>query len=398
MNKNLKLGLFGYGCVGQGLHDVLNSSKGFRADISRFCVKDKSKKRRLPMRHFTFEKDDILNDPDINLIVELIDDAEEAFSIVTTAMKKGKKVVTANKKMVAEHLKELVQLQEETKTSFLYEASTCGSIPIIRNLEEYYDNELLYSVRGIFNGSSNFILSKMYNEGKSYENVLSEAQSLGYAETDPGLDVDGIDAKYKLIIITLHAYGLFIEPSEVFNYGISNISEYDIRYAKEKGYKIKLVPFVGKLNETTITFYVLPRFISSGKYLYNVDYEYNGVISEAAFSDKQFFYGKGAGGHPTGSAVLSDISACTYNYKYEYKKKNQNTVKHHSTNIPLEIYLRFHNKADLAKFHFQSVSEKYSGKDFNYVIGIINLNDLIKIQDELKKMNIFIVNTGRKFN
>lgn len=398
MKDKLKLGLFGYGIVGQGLHDVLNSNNGFRAEIAKICVKDKSKKRRLPMDYFTFDKNDLLNDPAINLIVELIDDADEAFSIVTEAMKKGKDVVTANKKMVAENLQELVKLQEETQTSFLYEASTCGSIPIIRNLEEYYDNELLYSVRGIFNGSSNFILSKMFNDGKDYADVLKEAQELGFAETDPSLDVDGIDAKYKLVIITLHAYGLFIDPDSVFTFGISKISNHDIRYAREKGFKIKLVPTVTKLNETDIGMYVLPRFISSGKYLYNVDYEYNGVVAEAAFSDKQFFYGKGAGGHPTGSAVLSDISACTYAYKYEYKKKNQHSVRRYSTDMLVEIYLRYYQKYDIEDIKFQSVSEYYYGNNHNYLIGVINLKDLIGIQDKLKTRDIFIVNTGRKFN
>jgi len=398
MKDKLKLGLFGYGIVGQGLHDVLNSNNGLRAEIAKICVKDKSKKRRISMDYFTYDKNDLLNDPEINLIVELIDDADEAYYIVTTAMKNGKDVVTANKKMVAEHLQELVELQEETQTSFLYEASTCGSIPIIRNLEEYYDNELLYSVRGIFNGSSNFILSKMFNDGKEYAEVLKEAQELGFAETDPSLDVDGIDAKYKLVIITLHAYGLFIDPDSVFTFGISKISKSDIKYAREKGFKIKLVPTVTKLNDTDIGMFVLPRFISSGKYLYNVDYEYNGVVAEAAFSDKQFFYGKGAGGHPTGSAVLSDISACTDNYKYEYKKKNQHSVRRYSTNMLVEIYLRYYQKYDIEDIKFQSVSEYYYGNNHNYLIGVINLKDLISIKDKLKNRDIFIVNTGRKFD
>ena len=140
--EKLRIGLFGYGCVGQGLHDVLNSSKGFKADIVKICVKDRTKKRRIPMSNFTFDKNDILNDPSINLVVELIDDADEAFNIVTTAMKSGKNVVTANKMMVAKHFKELVDMQGKYKVSLLYEASAGASIPIIRNLEEYYDNEL----------------------------------------------------------------------------------------------------------------------------------------------------------------------------------------------------------------------------------------------------------------
>ncbi len=162
VQNNLKIGLFGYGCVGQGLHDILNSSTGFKADIVKIAVKDKTKKRRIPMSNFTYNKEDILGDEDINLIVELIDDADEAYEIVVDAMNRGKNVVTANKKMLAEHLEELVKIQEENNVSLLYEASSCASIPIIRNLEEYYDNEMLHSVRGIFNGSTNYILSQMY--------------------------------------------------------------------------------------------------------------------------------------------------------------------------------------------------------------------------------------------
>jgi homoserine dehydrogenase len=394
--EKLKIGLFGYGCVGQGLHDVLNSSKGFKADIVRICVKDHTKKRRIPMSNFTFDKNDILNDPSINLVVELIDDADEAFNIVTTAMKSGKNVVTANKLMVARHFKELVDMQGKYKVSLLYEASAGASIPIIRNLEEYYDNELLYSLRGILNGTTNYILTKMHNDGVPYSQALKEAQEKGFAESNPALDVEGLDAKYKLCIITGHAYGLFLVPEEVFHYGISTISKFDIQYAKEKGYKIKLVPYVGKTNENTITSFVLPRFISSDKYLYNVDNEYNGVITEAAFADKQFFCGKGAGGHATGSAVLSDISANSYGYKYEYKKYQQGTVSNYTRNFKLEIYLRYKDESDKELFGFEEVTEYFSSRLYKYVIGIVNLERLYALREQLAGLDVFIVNTGRR--
>lgn len=395
--EKLRIGLFGYGCVGQGLHDVLNSSSGIKADIVKICVKDPNKRRRIPMSNFTFDKNDILNDPSINLVVELINDADEAFNIVTTAMKKGKNVVSANKVMVAKHFSELVGLQKKHNVSMLYEASAGASIPIIRNLEEYYDNELLHSLRGILNGTTNYILTKMHNGGIDYSVALEEAKNLGFAESDPTLDVEGWDAKYKLCIITGHAYGLFLEPEDVFHYGINKISTFDIRYAKEKGLKIKLVPFVGKTSEDTITSFVLPRFISSDKYLYNVDNEYNGVITEAAFADKQFFSGKGAGGHATGSAVLSDISANSYGYRYEYKKYQQGTVSNYTRNFMLEIYLRYKNESDRKLFGLRKVSEFYKSKTHKYVIGIVNLDTLYKIRTHLKSMDVFIVNTGRKF-
>jgi homoserine dehydrogenase len=394
--EKLKIGLFGYGCVGQGLHDVLNSSKGFKADIVRICVKDPTKKRRIPMSNFTFDKNDILNDTSINLVVELIDDADEAFNIVSTAMKSGKNVVTANKVMVANHFKELYELQEKYKVSLLYEASAGASIPIIRNLEEYYDNELLHSLRGILNGTTNYILTKMHNDGLPYSKALKEAQEKGFAESDPTLDVEGWDAKFKLCIITGHAYGLFLEPELVFHYGISTISEFDIQYAKEKGLKIKLVPYVGKTNESTITSFVLPRFISPNKYLYNVDNEYNGVIAEALFADKQFFCGKGAGGHATGSAVLSDISANSYGYRYEYKKYQQGTVSNYTRNHKLEIYLRYKNEKDKELFGFEDVSEYFSSRSYKYVIGVVNLERLYAMREQLAGLDVFIVNTGRR--
>jgi homoserine dehydrogenase len=394
--EKLRIGLFGYGCVGQGLHDVLNSSSGFKADIVRICVKDRTKKRRIPMSNFTFNKYDILNDESINLVVELIDDADEAFNIVKQAMINGKNVVTANKRMIANHFKELLELQTKFKVSLLYEASAGASIPIIRNLEEYYDNELLYSLRGILNGSTNYILTKMYNESIPYAQALNEAIAQGFAESDPSLDVEGIDAKFKLCIITGHAYGLFLEPELVFHYGIKTISKFDIQYAKEKGFKIKLVPYVGKTNTNTITSFVLPRFISSDKYLFNVDNEYNGVITEAAFADKQFFCGKGAGGHATGSAVLSDISANSYGYKYEYKKFQQGTVTNYTRDYRLEVYLRYKNEKDRELFGFEEVSEYFSGRMYNYVIGIVNLKRLYEIREQLPDLDIFIVNTGRK--
>jgi homoserine dehydrogenase len=396
--EKLRIGLFGYGCVGQGLHDVLNSSKGFKADIVKICVKDHKKKRRIPLENFTFDKNEILNDPSINLIVELIDDADEAFKIVSTAMRNGKNVVTANKMMVAKHFSELVKMQSDCNVSLLYEASAGASIPIIRNLEEYYDNELLYSLRGILNGTTNYILTKMHNEGLPYADALKQAQEKGFAESDPTLDVEGMDAKYKLCIITGHAYGLFLEPEQVFHYGINKITKFDIQYAKEKGYKIKLVPFVGKTNENTITSFVLPRFISADKYLYNVDNEYNGVITEAAFADKQFFSGKGAGGHATGSAVLSDISANSYGYRYEYKKYQQGTVSNYTRDYKLEIYLRYNDERDKELFEFEEVSEYFSGREYKYAIGVVNLNRLYAIREQLRHMNVFIVNTGRKIN
>ncbi|NQV75388.1 MAG: homoserine dehydrogenase, partial [Bacteroidetes bacterium] len=204
MSKRLTIGLFGFGVVGQGLHDII-STKELNIEIRKIAIKNPDKVRSLPETLFTTNANIILNDPEINTIIELINDADAAYEIVTRALKSGKNVVSANKKMIAEHLDELVKLQQKYGTSLLYEGSVCGSIPIIRNLEEYYDNELLHSISGIFNGSSNFILSKIANEGLEYSEALKQAQDLGFAEKNPILDVGGYDPKYKLIIAAAHA-------------------------------------------------------------------------------------------------------------------------------------------------------------------------------------------------
>lgn len=396
MATKLKLGIFGFGCVGQGLHQVLSKSSGFKTDIVKICVKDRAKKRSLDASLFTFDKYEILNNPEINVVVELIDDAEEAYHIVKYALQQGKHVVTANKKLLANHLYELTELQQKHNVSLLYEASACGSIPIIRTLEEYYDNELLYSVSGIFNGTSNFILTKTIFENLSYADALKKAQDLGFAETDPTNDVEGYDAKFKSVILAAHAFGLFAKQEEVFNIGINTIAVNDIRYAKEKGKKIKLVPTIKKLDENNVAAFVVPQLINNENYLFNVENEYNGVIVEGAFSDKQFLFGKGAGGNPTGSAVLSDISALSYGYRYEYKKFKQNKDIKLNNNILIDIYLRYNTADDLNKIKFESINEKYSSGNYNYVIGRINLKQLIANRDYIQKENLFFASVGEE--
>jgi len=195
--EKLKIGLFGFGCVGQGLYHVLNNSTGFKASLECIVVKDKNKPRPLASELISYNKWDVLDNEDISVVVELIDDAEEAFEIVSEAMRRGKHVVTANKKMLALHLNELYALQNKFKVSLLYEAAACGSIPIIRTLEEYFDNEDLKRVTGIFNGTTNFILTQTINERISYPDALLLSQEKGFAESDPTNDVEGYDPKYN---------------------------------------------------------------------------------------------------------------------------------------------------------------------------------------------------------
>ena len=390
MNRGvLNIGLFGFGTVGRGLYDVLEETKLKEAHIKRVCVRDISKDRGVKAA-FTDNPDEIFNDPDINLVVELIDDAEASYSIVKRALEAGIPVVTGNKKMLAYHLEELIEIQREKQVPLLYDASACGSIPVIRNLEEYYDNDLLVSVKGILNGSSNFILSKIFNENMSYPAALRLAQDLGFAESDPSLDIDGFDSLFKLIIITMHAFGRYVSPDDIFVYGISNMNDDDIRFATEKKRRIKLVAHVEKLDNGKMIMSVMPQLISRDKYIYSVEDEFNGVVIKGKFYYKQFMFGRGAGGYPTGSAVLSDIMACFYNYKYEYKKLNAEVVPEYTDDFTFRIYLRYSNEEDLALFNFLKVRENYTSESSNYVVGDVRLSDLYAIKDEIRKRNLFV--------
>ena len=398
MEKKLNIGLFGFGCVGQGLYHVLNNSKGFTSNITKIAVKDKTKQRSLANELFTFDKYEILDNPEINLVVELIDDATEAFEIVKYAIQKGKHVVTANKKMVATHLQELVELQNKYNVSLLYEASSCGSIPIIRTLEEYFDNEQLAKVSGIFNGTTNYILTKTIAEKQSYATALKQAQEQGFAETDPTNDVEGYDAKYKAIIIALHGFGVFAKPEEVLNVGITTLHENDINYASEKEYKLKLVPTIKQVSENEISLFVLPKLINQNNPLFFVDNEFNGVIVEGEFSGEQFLKGRGAGGNPTGAAVLSDISALSYDYKYGFKKLHQRKKNTVNNNVIIKAYIRFNKLEDIEKLQPKQVFEHYSSQDYNYVVALVNIKTLLEQKDYILQNNIFIASVGEEIS
>lgn len=377
MNKKLVIGLFGYGCVGKGLYQIIKQTPTFNATIKSICVKDKNKSRDLPSTCFTYNKLDILNDPEINVVVELIDNADDAFEIVVAAIKSNKAVVTANKKMLALHFQELLSLSKQYNVPLLYEASVGGSIPIIRSLEEYYNNDSVSHIEGILNGTTNYILTKVISENKTYIDALTEAQELGFAESNPDNDVLAFDPKYKLTILLAHAFGLIINSDEIFNYGITQLSKSDINFAKNRNLKIKLVAGASLINNEIVA-HVLPSFVDANNSLYSVNNEFNAIELSATYSDKQLLKGKGAGSLPTAAAVLSDISALGYNYQYELNKVKANDSLSLNNNFYLTVYLRFKDDGIFDVLKFESVAEEYSSKTYKYIIGKVKISDLIK--------------------
>jgi homoserine dehydrogenase len=375
MSKKITLGLFGFGCVGQGLYHVLHETNGLKAEIKKIVVKNRDKQRSIDNQFFFFDRNEIILDPEIDVVVELIDDASAAFEILKLALQNGKHVVTANKKMIAENLEEIYNLQVQHNRSVLYEGAVCGSIPILRNLEEYYDNDLIKSIEGIFNGSTNYILTKIFEEKVSYENALIQAQKLGFAESDPSLDVQAYDPAFKLAITLAHAFGVFIKPENIIRLGIDTLSSLDLIFAKEKGYTIKLVARACKHGEAVYGI-VAPQFVTSDNVLASVRHEFNAVSVEGAFSEKQLFVGKGAGSRPTASAVLSDISALSYGYRYEYKKKVQQPSSGFSNEASLEVFVRFNHGEKISFHDFEEFQSGYAAGGQHYMLGKASLRQI----------------------
>lgn len=390
-NKQINIGLFGFGTVGKGLYDVLKKIQPENVSIVKVCVRNVAKhSAEAPELEFTSNADDIFNDSRINFIVELIDDAEAAYGIVKRALQAKIPVVSGNKKMLARHIQEMIQLQRDNDTALLYDASACGSIPVIRNLEEYYDNDLLISVKGILNGSSNFILSKIFNEGMNYAEALKLAQDLGFAESDPTLDIGGWDSLFKLIIITIHAFGVYVEPEQIFTFGIGNMNEHDIQFAHEKRRRVKLVGWAEKVDEDKLVLSVMPHLLSKQKYIYSVEDEFNGVVIKGLFYYKQFMFGQGAGGFPTGSAVLSDITAQLYDYRYQYKKLQSPHQLHFTNDYKVRIYYRYDSPAALNLLEFSTIHESYYSDTYKYVVGDIELSQLQAQAQSLRESNVFV--------
>ena len=375
-HKPLTIGLFGFGVVGDGLYKVLQQTPSRNARIKKVCIKHYWKKRTAPENLFTTDKNDLLGDRDINVIVEVIDDAVAAFDIVKTALVNGKHVISANKKMIAENLQVLLELQTATGRSFLYEAAACASIPVIRNLEEYYDNDLLHSLKAIVNGSTNYILTKIAEQGLDFREALLQAQQAGFAETDPRLDTEGYDAVNKWSFLLTHAYGILTSPQSMLFNGIQNIDRRDIETAHERKQEVKLVAQALKLKNGKVAAFVLPQFVKTDDHLSFVKNEYNGIVIESSFADKQFFYGKGAGSFPTASAILSDLAALRYEYRYEYKKLYHHKPQQLADEFFLRAYVSYIHEQAIDKNSFEWIDEWHVGDDRKYVIGVISFNQL----------------------
>ena len=317
------IGMFGLGCVGQGVMELIGGFQDVESAnfLNSIVVKHEYKSRKSGYGIIGTSVIHATHNKDINTIVEAINDDKQAFRIAQLSKNQNKHFISANKKMIAENLNQIVEWNKSSQLSFLYEAAVAGSIPIIRNLDLYFENKDTQSIKGIINGTSNYILSQMFKHNCLYNDALKKAQELGFAETDPKADVGGYDAKYKSVILALHAFGCIVDPVKVLNLGIQNISVTDIAFAQSRKLSIKQVASIERTN-LGLSVTVLPQLIANDSELAKTDDEDNLIIVNNNQTNF-YFKGAGAGGIATGTAILSDLKASRDNYKYIYNINNE---------------------------------------------------------------------------
>ena len=317
----VEIAVMGYGTVGSGVVDVLlnhGDSIAGRAK-EQIDIKYILDLREFPdspfADRFTKSFDAIVNDPEVRIVVEVMGGLHPAFDYVKRCLESGKSVVTSNKELVAAKGAELLKIAQKNNLNFLFEASVGGGIPIIRPISQCLAANEVVEIAGILNGTTNFILTKMIHEQMGFQETLSLAQELGYAERNPAADVEGLDACRKICILGSLAYGRHIYPEQVHTEGISNISLADVEYASSWGGVVKLIGMVKKVESGNVFVIVCPMFLPRESQLANVDDVFNGIMVRGDSTGDVVFYGKGAGKFPTASAVVADVIDCVKHFK-----------------------------------------------------------------------------------
>lgn len=308
----IKIAVLGYGTVGSGVVEVINTNN---AVINERIGEALEVKYVLDLREFpgtpvekliTHNFEDIVNDEEVKIVVEVMGGIEPAYTFVKKSLLAGKSVATSNKALVAKHGAELLAIAKEKNINFLYEASVGGGIPIIRPLASSLTGDVIEEITGILNGTTNYMMTKMYNENADYDAVLKEAQAMGYAERDPSADVEGHDACRKIAILASIISGKQVDFEDIYTEGITEVSLEDIQYAKAMGMKIKLLASCKRSGEKLCAI-VAPHLVSKSHPLYNIEDVFNAIFVKGNMLGDSMFYGSGAGKLPTASAVVGDI-------------------------------------------------------------------------------------------
>ena len=336
----MKIGLLGHGTVGSGVRKIVdekNTNEISQLEISKILVRYE---KDITDERMTVDIHDIVEDPDIDVVVECIGGDEPAFSYVKAALCNGKHVVTSNKKMLVNHLEELLETARTRGVSLKYEAACGGGIPWMSNLDRTKRIDDIDSFRGIFNGTTNYILSKMSDEGSEFAVALKEAQDCGYAEFDPSDDIDGMDTAYKVVLSSCKGFGVLANIQDIDIYGIRHISAKDIAYACKHGYVCKLIGS-GVKSDSGVSGTVIPTFIPKQNIFATIPANFNAIESDSKTLGKMTYVGQGAGSYPTAHAVVQDLI---------------DLVLHQDTEVSSGVGVHVDNKNRLSSFYVRSVN------------------------------------------
>lgn len=413
MKNNISIGLLGLGVVGSGVIKIIENNQeelthqlGCGVDVKRVLVRDLDKARDVEVdrTYLTTNPNDVLHNPEIDVVVEVMGGIDEARNYILEAFATKKHVVTANKDLIALHGPELQEVAIRNQCDFFYEASVAGGIPILRGLADGLVSDRIHQVMGIVNGTTNYILTKMNEEGMTYENALKEAQELGFAEADPTADVEGLDAARKMAILGRLAFSTDVDLDDVEVNGITNLPLVDLQYGQKLGYTMKLIGFANCYDHH-VELSVEPTFISKQHPLAAVKNEYNAVYVNGEAVGETMFYGPGAGSLPTATAIMSDVVAVIKNMrlgvngnrfiKPRFKKELTPADKRYG-----QYYLRLDVKDEVGAF--ATISDLFNQLDISFqrilqipsskyelaeVILVTHRTTLAKFHEAMEKLN-----------
>lgn len=403
----MKIAVLGYGVVGSGVVELIHKSP---ESIAKKAAMPIEIKYILDIRDFDdspyaklFTKDFevILNDPEIEVVVEVIGGTKPAYDFVKKSLLSGKSVVTSNKELVATHGDELLSIAKDRNLNFLFEASVGGGIPIIRPLNQCLAANDIQSISGILNGTTNYILTKMIKDGLSFDIALKNAQQLGYAEANPSADVDGVDTCRKISILASLAYGKHVDPNKVYTEGITKLTLEDVDFADKLGYAIKLLGIIKKQDDGNLFIMVSPFLVSKELPISSVDDVYNAILVEGDAVGLSLFYGRGAGKLPTASAVVADVIDCAKHInarKYLYWESSEGEFINDYKDMPCRRFIRISNSAcaleNIKKIF--DVEDTFETKDeISVIIGKISEK---MFNEKIDKYNGNVISNIRVFD
>ncbi|MBO1004680.1 homoserine dehydrogenase [Pseudogracilibacillus auburnensis] len=412
MEKDVSIGLLGLGVVGSGVikivedhQEELQHQLGRGVKVEKVLVRDIEKARQIEIDHrlLTTNCEDVLANPDIDVVVEVMGGVENARKYILEALQAKKHVVTANKDLIALHGPELEETARQNGCDLFYEASVGGGIPLLRGLSDGLVSDRIQQVMGIVNGTTNYILTKMAKEGQSYEDALQKAQELGFAEADPTADVEGLDAARKMVILARLSFFTNVELEDVEVEGISKLSLTDIEYGKKLDLTMKLIGFANR-HDNQIEVSVQPTFLSKSHPLASVNDEYNAVYVNGEAVGETMFYGPGAGSLPTATAVMSDVVEAIKNMLLGVNGKKFVKPRFEKELTPSDkrfgqFYLRLHVKDEIGAFasisdlfnrldiSFERILQTPSEKGFAEIIVVTHKTSLENFQNAMKKLD-----------